>query len=183
MFKADVRSYEALVHTLDFRVAGTLHLAPQVRTLQALNAGGRPHLPITDCTVGSAGAVAREIAPADEVYRASYVALPKDRILWLVGGEGEPPQPGVEREVRQVVVLFPDHVLEGSIELPPGMRFRDFVATRVASRPFFELSEVEARSHGGRGSASFPFAAVNFRLAGALHDVAESREAPALFED
>lgn len=183
MFKADLRSFEAIVRTLDFHVAGALHLASHVHTLQALNTGTRPHLAITDCVVarpdGTLGAPAEE----DGLYRSTYVALPKDRIRWLAGGEGEPPQPGVQRETRRVIVLYSDHLLEGHIALPPGQRLRDFVSSRSADRPFYELKDVEVRPHGDGEAVHHPFMAVNFRLAGALNDVAESREGPILFEE
>src|SRR5690606_16417192 len=85
-----------------------------------------------------------EYPPAGEalLYQTEFAALPKDRLLWLVGGLPESPSDRGQREPRQICVMYPSYVLVGTLMLPPRVRMSDHLSAVYGEKPFVELSEV-----------------------------------------
>src|SRR5690606_29743458 len=93
----NIEAVESRAYTYDFRVFGMVHIRRNTSVARFLNQQDRPYLAITNCMVYREG---YEVPPATEtlLYRTDFAALPKSRLLWLVGGMPESPS---ERGVRE----------------------------------------------------------------------------------
>lgn len=178
MMGLNVEATEARAYTNDFRVFGLIHARRGTSVSRFLNQRDRTYLPMTRCMVYREG---YEYPPPSEalLYQTDFAALPKSRLLWLVGGLPEPPSDRGQREPRQICVMYPAYVLTGTLMLPPRVRMTDHLTSVYGERPFVELSEVSVcRPRAGVKVEQFEvverhaLATVNVSLAGGLFDVA-----------
>jgi len=173
----NVEATEARAYTTDFRVFGLIHPRRGTSVSRFLNQGDRTYLAMTSCMVYREG---YEYPPAGEtlLYQTEFAALPKDRLLWLVGGLPESPSDRGQREPRQICVMYPSYVLIGTLMLPPRVRMSDHLSAVYGEKPFVELSEVSVcKPRPGVRVEQFEVVerhtliTVNVVLAGGLFDV------------
>ena len=173
----NVEATEARAYTNDFRVFGLIHPRRGTAVSRFLNQRDRTFLAMTSCMVYREG---YDYPPAGEalLYQTEFAALPKDRLLWLVGGLPEAPGDRGQREPRQVCVMYPAYVLIGTLLLPPRVRMTDYLNSITDDKPFVELSEVTVcKPRPGVRVEQFEvverhaLATVNVVLAGGLFDV------------
>ena len=137
----NVEAVESRAYTYDFRVFGMVHIRRNTPVARFLNQQDRPYLAMTNCMVYREG---YEVPPATEalLYRTDFAALPKSRLLWLVGGMPESPNERGVREPRQVCVMYPSYVLTGTLYTPPKVRISDHLTQAFSDKPFVELASV-----------------------------------------
>lgn len=173
----NVEAVESRAYTYDFRVFGMVHIRRSTPVSRFLNQQDRPYLAMTNCMVYREG---YEVPPATEtlLYRTDFAAIPKTRLLWLVGGMPELPSDRGAREPRQVCVMYPSYVLIGTITTPPKVRISDHLTQAFSDKPFVELSSVSVcKPRPGAKVEDFEvverhaLATVNIALAGGLFDV------------
>ncbi len=129
---------EGRVYTNEFRLYGLLHLPEFVGTARLLNLTDRPYLPVTRCMVYDAGF--RHPPESDAMqYETDFAAVPKDHILWVMGGRPEEPSEHVRREARLVYVMYDNYVLTGRLYIMPDQRVSDYLHTVFTDRPFQDL--------------------------------------------
>ena len=175
-----VTPMEGRVYTNEFRLYGLLHLPAYVGTARLLNLTDRPYLPVTRCMVYDAGF---RHPPENNAmqYETDFAAVPKDHILWVVGGRPEEPSEHARREARLVYVMYDRYVLTGRLFIMPDQRVSDYLHTVFTDRPFQDL-------HGARvllPRNDLPleefevlqyheFVTVNLKQAGGVFDVKRS---------
>ena len=168
---------EGRVYTAEFRLYGMLHPPRSIGISHMLNLGDRPYVPVTRCMVYGHGFT----HPPEHVslqYETEFAAIPKTRVLWMVGGNADQVSEHVSREPRVVYLMFAQYVLSGTLHLPPGQRVSDFLLTALTDRPFHNLLNARVlRPRQGVPIASFevvqnhPFVTVNLKNAGGIFDV------------
>lgn len=175
-----VTPMEGRVYTNEFRLYGLLHLPEYVGTARLLNLTDRPYLPVTRCMVYDAGFRHPPESNAMQ-YETDFAAVPKDHILWVVGGRPEEPSEHARREARLVYVMYDRYVLTGRLFIMPDQRVSDYLHTVFTDRPFQDL-------HGARvllPRNDLPleefevlqyheFVTVNLKQAGGVFDVKRS---------
>lgn len=129
---------EGRVYTNEFRLYGLLHLPEFVGTARLLNLTDRPYLPVTRCMVYDAGFRHPPESSAMQ-YETDFAAVPKDHILWVMGGRPEEPSEHVRREARLVYVMYDNYVLTGRLYIMPDQRVSDYLHTVFTDRPFQDL--------------------------------------------
>lgn len=173
-----METVESRAYTYDFRVFGMVHIRRGTPVSRFLNQQDRPYVAMTSCVVYREG---YEYPPASEslLYRTDFAAIPKSRLLWLVGGLPEAPNERGAREPRQVCVMYPSYVLTGTLNTPPRVRVSDHLTQAFSDRPFVELSTVSVcQPRPGAKIEEFEvverhaLVTVNIALAGGLFDVA-----------
>jgi hypothetical protein len=173
----NVEAVESRAYTYDFRVFGMVHIRRNTAVSRFLNQQERPYVAMTNCMVYREG---YEVPPATEtlLYRTDFAAIPKSRLLWLVGGMPESPNDRGAREPRQVCVLYPSYVLIGTMSTPPKVRVSDHLTQAFSDKPFVELSSVSVcKPRPGAKIEEFEvverheLVTVNVALAGGLFDV------------
>jgi len=178
MMGLNVEAVEARAYTDDFRVFGLVHVRRGTSISRFLNQRDRMYLPMTRCMVYREG---YEYPPAEGalLYQTEFAALPKSRLLWLVGGLPDAPGDRGQREPRQVCVMYPAYVLTGTLMLPPRVRMTDHLTAVYGDKPFVELGDVNVcKPRSGVKMEQFEvverhaLATVNVALAGGLFDVA-----------
>jgi hypothetical protein len=180
---------EGRVYTNEFRLYGLLHLPEFVSTSRLLNLTDRPYLPVTRCMVYDAG-FRHPPENAALQYETDFAAVPKDHILWVVGGLADEPAERARREPRMVYVMYASYVLTGRLYLMPDQRVSDFLHTVFTDRPFQDLHD--ARVLLPRRDVpladfevlqSHDFVAVNLKQAGGVFDVSGGGRGRRLGED
>lgn len=173
----NVEAVESRAYTYDFRVFGMVHIRRHTPVARFLNQQDRPYVAMTNCMVYREG---YEFPPTSEalLYRTEFAAIPKSRLLWLVGGTAELANDRGAREPRQVCVLYPSYVLTGTLSTPPKVRVSDHLTQAFSDKPFVELSAVSVcRPRLGAKIEEFEvverheLVTVNVALAGGLFDV------------
>lgn len=168
---------EGRVYTNEFRLYGLLHLPDFVSTTRLLNLTDRPYLPVTRCMVYDAGF---RHPPENEAlqYETDFAAVPKEHILWVVGGGAEAQADHARREARMVYVMYASYVLTGRLYLMPDQRVSDFLHMAFTDRPFQDLHD--ARVLLPRRDLpladfevlqSHDFVTVNLKQAGGVFDI------------
>ena len=128
------------VHTTTMRIYGTMHLLPQSDVSGILN-NNRLFFPMTDCQIFKKG-LRHPPLPEDAQFDAEFLAVPKDKVLWLdLGDTNKIFAPGVE--LRTLYLLFPGYVLKGDFLILPSVRTSDFLVRAVVERPFQYFFNVE----------------------------------------
>jgi hypothetical protein len=172
---------EGRVYTNEFRLYGLLHLPELVSTARLLNLTDRPYLPVTHCMVYDAGF---RHPPENEAlqYETDFAAVPKEHILWVVGGRAEEVSEHVRREARLVYIMYASYVLTGQLYLMPDQRVSDYLHTVFTDRPFQDLygarvllprrdvplESFEVLQH-------HDFVTVNLKQAGGVFDITRGR--------
>ena len=175
-----VTPMEGRIYTNEFRLYGQLHLPDFLGTARLLNLTDRPYLPITQCRVYDAGF---HHPPESEAlqYETDFAAVPKDHILWVLGGRPEEPADHARREPRLVYVMYASYVLTGRLYIMPDQRVSDYLHTVFTDRPFqdlhgarvlvprrnAQLEEFEVLQH-------HDFVVVNLKQAGGVFDVSRN---------
>ncbi len=139
MRPANLVRYRVEIHTLTLRAYGTLHTRAGVSMTRILNSGDRPHLSLTDAHLHASG-VEQPPAPETRLYSTGFAAIPRDAIMWLIGGQAEVHQPSLRLEPRETYLIYPAFVLAGAIHMRPELRFSDAIGTAMVNRPFITLS-------------------------------------------
>lgn len=168
---------ESRIYTNEFRLYGHLHIPDFLGTARLLNLTDRPYLPVTTCKVYDAGF---RHPPESEAlqYETEFAAVPKEHILWVLGGRPEAPADHARKEARLVYVMYPSYVLTGQLYIMPSQRVSDYLHTVFTDRPFQDL-------HGARvllprrdaPLAEFEelqhheFVTINLKQAGGVFDV------------
>ncbi len=167
---------EGRAYTFDFRVFGLLHMRRSVPVARFLNQRDRPYVAMTSCIAYHEG---YDFPPSEDalLYRAPFAALPKSRLLWLVGGHRDVANDPQGREPRFVYVMYPSYALSGKLFLPPRVRVSDYLSQAFSDRAFQELVDVEVlRPRAGADLRQFEvverhdFVVVNVALAGGLFE-------------
>ena len=180
---------EGRVYTNEFRLYGLLHLPDFLSTSRLLNLTDRPYLPVTRCMVYDAG-FRHPPENAALQYETDFAAVPKDHILWVVGGTADEPAERARREPRMVYVMYASYVLTGRLYLMPDQRVSDFLHTVFTDRPFQDLHD--ARVLLPRRDVpladfevlqSHDFVTVNLKQAGGVFDVSGGGRGRRLGED
>lgn len=174
-----VEPEEGRVYTAEFRLYGLLHLPKNVGTARMLNLGDRPYLPVTSCMVYGAGY--RHPPESDALqYETEFAAVPKDHVLWVVGGRVEDVPVALQRTPRLVYVMYAGYVLTGSLYLTPNQRVSDFLLTALTDRPFHNLHNArvleprpDVPMRDFAQLQQHPFVTVNLKRAGGIFDVRE----------
>lgn len=168
---------EGRVYTAEFRLYGLLHPPRSIGISHMLNLGGRPYVPVTACMVYGHGFV-HPPENGSLQYETQFAAIPKTRILWVVGGSEDQVSEHVSREPRVVYLMFAHYVLTGTLHLPPGQRVSDFLLNALTDRPFHNLLNARVlKPRQGVPIAAFevvqshPFVTVNLKNAGGIFDV------------
>lgn len=168
---------EARVYTNEFRLYGLLHLPDYVGTARFLNLTDRPYLPVTQCMVYDAG-FRHPPENAALQYETDFAAIPKDHVLWVVGGRPEPPVEHAQREARRVYVMYPSYVLSGTLYVMHAQRVSDYLHTAFTDRPFQDLYDARVLlPRSGAPLEDFEvlqehaFVALNLKQAGGVFDV------------
>lgn len=128
------------VHTVTLRAYGTLHARAGVAMTRILNASDRPHLSLTDAHLYAKG-VEQPPAPHTRLYSSAFAAIPKDAVMWLVGGLAEEYQPSLRLEPRDTFLVYPTFVLAGAIHMRPEVRFSDAIGSAMINKPYVTLHE------------------------------------------
>lgn len=173
----NVEAVVSRAYTYDFRVFGMVHIRRHTPVSRFLNQQDRPYVAMTECMVYREG-YEFPPDPGALLYRTEFAAIPKSRLLWLVGGMPEPPADRGAREPRQVCVMYPSYVLTGTLSTPPKVRVSDHLTQAFSDKPFVELSTVSVcRPRPGAKIEEFDvverhaLVTVNIALAGGLFDV------------
>jgi hypothetical protein len=184
-----VKPMEGRIYTNEFRLYGMLHLPEFVGTARLLNLTDRPYLPVTSCMVYDAGF--RHPPESDALqYETDFAAVPKDHILWVVGGRQEDASEHARREARLVYIMYTDYVLTGRLYIMPDQRVSDYLHTVFTDRPFQDLygvrvllprrdvplTDFEVLQH-------HDFVTVNLKQAGGVFDVRRGEGAAFRLED
>jgi hypothetical protein len=173
----NIEAVESRAYTYDFRVFGMVHIRRNTAVSRFLNQQDRPYVAMTNCMVYREG---YEVPPATEtlLYRTDFAAIPKSRLLWLVGGMAETPNDRGAREPRQVCVMYPSYVLTGTMSTAPKVRVSDHLTQAFSDKPFVELTNVTVgKPRPGAKIEEFEvverheLVTVNIALAGGLFDV------------
>lgn len=175
-----VQAEEGRVYTAEFRLYGLLHLPVEIGTARTLNLADRPYLPVTRCMVYGAGH--RHPPEPDALqYETEFAAVPKDHVLWVVGGRADDVPEALQREPRLVYVMYAHYVLTGSLFLAPQQRVSDFLLTALTDRPFHNLHHARVLEPSPTAALSefrelqrHPFVTVNLKRAGGIFDVREA---------
>ena len=136
-----IETFQGRVESHDYRIEGELFALPNVPLADQLNRSDRPFVPVAHLRL-MRPADAGEPAPLG---RADFVAVPKDRVRWIVGGrapEGASPALGTSSK-RRVAVLFGSILLRGDLRVAVNIRVSDYIAGRAEARPFDSLYDVE----------------------------------------
>lgn len=168
MYKQPVDNVAGRVHTSNYRIHGTLFPRPHVGIPDQLNRADQHYLPIASPklyrdTIG-------DIAKAERMVQGEFIAVPRDSIHWVVGGDAGNSD-FRDFRWREVAVLFGDVLLRGKLRVGAGMRTSDYIRGRVEAKPFDALFDVTTSLLQG-GAAfdhldiveSFAFATVNLRV-------------------
>jgi hypothetical protein len=177
-----VTPVQGRIYTNEFRLYGQLHLPEAVGTARMLNLTDRPYVPVTDCMVYDAGF---RHPPEHESlqYETTFAAVPKDHIMWIVGGRGEEPSEHARREARQVYIMYASYVLSGRLYLMPDQRVSDYLHTVFTDRPFQDLHEArvllpkrDVHLEEFEVLQFHEFVTVNLKQAGGVFDVGRDSE-------
>lgn len=114
MRPANLVRYRVEIHTVTLRAYGTLHTRAGVPMTRILNSGDRPHLSLTDAHLYASG-VEQPPAPGARLYSTGFAAIPRDAIMWVIGGQAEVHQPSLRLEPRDTYLIYPTFVLAGAI--------------------------------------------------------------------
>ncbi len=168
---------EGRLYTAEFRLYGLLHIPRNVAVAWLLNMQDRPYVAVTRCMVYGAGHV-HPPAAGDMLYETEFAAVPKEHVLWIVGGRPDERVGSMVREARRVYLMFEGYVLSGALYLPPNQRVSDYLSASLGNRPFVNL--FEARVLVPRAGVPLqqldsvqehPFITVNLKQTGGIFDV------------
>lgn len=133
IMKTDTAKLNVRVHTLNMRIYGTMHTLPQGEIGSVLN-NNRLFFPMTDCQVFKRG-LRHPPKPADLQFEPEFLAVPKDKVLWLDAGDNKKVfAPGVK--LRSLYLLFSGYVLKGDFLILPSVRSSDFLVRAIVEKPF-----------------------------------------------
>lgn len=167
MYKQPVEHVDGRVHTTNYRIHGTLFPRPRVGMPDQLNRADQPYLPIASPQLF--GHTIGEVDPKKRMGRGEFIAVPRESILWVVGGDSGPSD-FRDFRWREVAVLYAEVLLRGRLRVGSTMRTSDYIRGRIEAKPFDALFEATVtRLEGGRSfdqlevMESFPFVTVNLR--------------------
>ncbi|HEX7022652.1 MAG TPA: hypothetical protein VF171_07330 [Trueperaceae bacterium] len=176
MYKTATDALSVRVVTQDFVVTGDMHLPPHVGSVDLLNKASRPFLPVTGAKVYASECP----GPLDEQqprFASDFLAIPKERILWMAGGRHNDKQIMTGAQSRSVYLLYPDFFLRGELKTPPNARLSDYL---TGAKPFLVLFGAELGTPAaGKPLADastherFVFAVVNTRKLGGIFDIGQ----------
>ena len=168
MYKQPVEHIAGRVHTQQYRIHGTLFPRPRVGMPDQLNRVDQPYLPIEEPQMFPADI--GDLGGARPLVHGSFIAVPRESVLWVVGGEAGNADIR-DFHYRDVAVLYGRVVIRGRLRAGAGMRTSDYIRNRVANKPFDALFDaVVSRLEGGGPLESleaverFPFLTVNLQL-------------------
>ena len=168
MYKQPVERVVGRVHTQHYRIHGTMFPRPRVSMPDQLNRADQPYVPIEEPRMfpDSVG----DLGDATPLVHGSFIAVPRESILWVVGGEAGDTDIR-DFHYRDVAVLYGRVLIRGRLRVGTGMRTSDYIRNRVASKPFDALFEASVSRLEGGGPLedldvveSFPFVSVNLKL-------------------
>ncbi|AEB11613.1 hypothetical protein [Marinithermus hydrothermalis] len=185
MYKQPRDPFEARVYTPEYRVYGMIYLVPKGATADLLNQENRLLLPMTGVLVYTPGF--KHPPDASELKATTgFLAVPKRRILWVVGGRPATPRTtGAMLRRQSLVLLYEGYAIAGKLDMPQHVRLSDYLSTAKPfqtlhearlyvlqpDRPIVELEPEE----------SFEFVTVNLhRIAGLIESPEYSGETPRL---
>lgn len=146
MYKQAVENVEGRVHTTHYRIHGTLFPRPKVGIPDQLNRADQPYLPVA--TLDMFRHRVGPVEPADRLVQGSFMAIPRESILWVVGGT-----PGAtdfrDFRWREVAVLYDDVLLRGKLRVGSSIRTSDYMRGRIDAKPFDSLFDVSVSTLAG----------------------------------
>ncbi|MDZ7704291.1 MAG: hypothetical protein U5L04_07415 [Trueperaceae bacterium] len=151
--KTPVDFLEGRVYTTGARIYGGLHPLSGVSVADHMNRSDRAVLPMTDAIMYQRG-LNHPPEPQAMLASVPFVAIPKTRVLWILGGYYTPRETG-EVSDKEFVAFFEDHFLRGNLRLRKGLRVSDFINNMSHEKPFQRLHDVTLfRYTPGKGLAS-----------------------------
>ncbi|WP_243026736.1 hypothetical protein [Thermus albus] len=183
MYKQPREVHEARIYTQAYRVYGLIYLVPGAGTADLLNQE-RSYLPVTGALLYAPG-YAHPPEAKDLKASTGFLALRKERILWVVGGKPSEPRTSPSLlERRKLAFLYGDYLLAGDLLLPRGVRLSDHLSQ---AKPFQSLLEAKLYALvpgkpivGLEPTESFSFITVNLRLAEAVAEAPGEAQDPRL---
>lgn len=168
MYKQPVERVVGRVHTQHYRIHGTMFPRPRVGMPDQLNRADQPYVPVEEPrmfpdTVG-------DLAGAEPLVHGAFVAVPRESIQWVVGGEAGDTDIR-DFQYRDVAMLYGRVLIRGRLRVGTGMRTSDYIRNRVASKPFDALFDAQIGRLEGGGPLEalevveeFAFVTVNLRF-------------------
>ncbi|AEB12845.1 hypothetical protein Marky_2121 [Marinithermus hydrothermalis DSM 14884] len=186
MSKQWMEAFEARIYTDTYRIYGMIHLAPAGRvgraqaTADLLNLEARPTLAVSGARLYAPG-YAHPPEAREALGTVTSIAVPKEQILWVVGGRPATPSAQGLVKARRLALIFPGFFLVGKLFGPGDLRFPEWLAV---TKPFQTLFEAELYLLGMEHPLSAPkpvdtfeFVTVNLRRVQGFTDVPQQQEA------
>jgi hypothetical protein len=125
MYRQPRDSFEARIYTEEYRIYGNAYLVQAGGTADLLNAENRTHLPVTGALVYTAG-LEHPPQPSDLKADASFMAVNKTDICWMVGGRPSTAKVNIALlERRRVALFFEGYILAGGLDIHRDTRLSD----------------------------------------------------------
>ena len=185
MFKPTVTSNSARVYSKDFCVEGDIHFPLYGDTLSILN-NNRPFLPMTGCRIHNWDETNLDCT-GEPRYTLSFLALPKERILWVEGGIASKQNHSSGLHQRTLYLLFHAFIIKGNVTIDKNARLSDYLANIPEQKPFreFQMADFKIPEQGkhvtqSRSVKSAASVVVNMKHLGGIFDVSEDHRKPDL---
>ena len=180
VYQNRIETHKGRVYTSRYRIYGDMFVLPGVGVAEQLNRADRPYLPVGEPVIYEPGPQ-HPPEPEAQKTRADFIAVPRDTIWWLAGGNTGQSSITVY-EWKHVAVLFGDYLLRGKLKVPGRIRVSDYLGARVKNKPFdilfdasINLMEGRAPVHQLRPSETFEFVTVNLANNTGICEIANLR--------
>jgi len=128
MYRQPRDPFEARIYTAEYLIYGSIYLVHGKGTADLLNAENRNRIPVTGALVYAAGL---EHPPQASELKAdaSFMAVNKTDICWMVGGRPSGPKGSLGLfERKRVAMLFEGYILVGELDTHKNTRLSDQLA-------------------------------------------------------
>lgn len=182
MYKQPVERVVGRVHTQHYRIHGTMFPRPRVGMPDQLNRADQPYVPVEEPQMfpDSVG----DLGDAKPLVHGAFIAIPRDSILWVVGGEAGDTDIR-DFHYRSVAMLYGRVLIRGRLRVGSGMRTSDYIRNRVVNKPFDALFDATVSRLEGGGPLErldvveeFAFVTVNLKFTTGVVELDAASEAP-----
>ena len=136
--------FEGGVYTFDYRVSGSINFPKKTSSTDYLNRNHSTMIPIQNAMVRRFNVDTLSDPNQGYLFTSSFMAVPKNRILWIYGGNSAPRSnkiAGVSN--RSLVVLYQEFFIRGFMEIAERIRTVDYFSYRYSQKKHFaEMHQV-----------------------------------------
>ncbi len=136
--------FQGDVYTFDYHISGNVNFPKKASSTEYLNRKHTTMVPINDSMVRKFNADTMSDPNKGYLFTASFMAIPKDRVLWIYGGNPSPKSSelaGVGD--RSLIVLYHNFFVRGFMEIAERIRTTDYFSYRHnQGKHFAEMQQV-----------------------------------------